>query len=123
MIKGKFKPKNEVSVTLLADGRKLRLNEDLIFIDPKKVCWIAPKGSIVDGASIPWFFWRVVGSPLVGKYRNASIVHDVYCVTKTKPHKQVHKMFYDAMLVGGVKPFKARIMYTSVAWFGPKWKF
>jgi len=41
-----------------------------------QLVFLAPKGMRTDGASIPRFFWRVVGSPFTGKYRRAAIFHD-----------------------------------------------
>lgn len=103
------------------DPRKMQLLEIIIFKDSTGKIWTAPAGSIVDGASIPRFFWRAIGSPFVGLYRRASVVHDVYCATRSEPHEAVHKMFLDAMLADGVSEDKALSMYQAVAMFGPKW--
>ena len=112
----------DVDVRWLAnEPRKMKLLEAFQFVDKKGVKWSAPIGSIIDGASIPKLFWRLIGSPFVGKYRRASVIHDVYCVTKERPHSQVHKMFYDAMRVDGVSYLKAKTMYLAVKWGGPKW--
>lgn len=101
--------------------RKMRVLNTLIFTDKKAIKWIVPEDSVVDGASIPRFMWRFIGSPFVGKYRRASVVHDLYCVTKSKPHSDVHKMFYEAMICDGVSKVKAKVMYYSVKFGGPKW--
>ena len=45
---------------------------------------------------------RFTGGPLDGPYRNASIVHDVACVSMTDPWDDVHFMFYEACRCGGV---------------------
>ena len=49
------------------------LLEDVSFTSKGKI-WTAPAGSVIDGASIPRFFWRVIGSPFIGYYRRASVV-------------------------------------------------
>ncbi len=118
---GRFEP-NEVKVTLLKDGRELRLEEDFSFIDKRDKKWLAPKGSIVNGASIPGSLWSVVGSPLVGKYRNASIIHDVGCVERKAPADLVHKVFYEGCRAGGVDESNAQLMYWAVYNFGPSWE-
>ena len=105
----------------LDQPRKMKLINKVSFIDNDGVRWEAPENSIVDGASIPRLFWRFIGSPFVGKYRRASVIHDVYCVTQSKPHKQVHKMFYNAMRCDGVGRFKAKAMYLAVKIGGPTW--
>src|SRR5229473_500744 len=72
-------------------------------------------------ASIPRAFWSVIGGPLEGQYRNASVFHDVACDQKSQPWKTVHRMFYNAMRWSGVYEIKAKIMYYAVYNFGPRW--
>lgn len=105
----------------LEDGRKLKLLNDLVFIDPKGKKWVAPKGYTVDGASIPRPLWSLIGSPLVGKYRIASVIHDVACEEKKRPWREVHKVFHYAMLASGVSSKRASIMYNAVYEGGPRW--
>lgn len=105
----------------LGDGRKIKLLNEIIFIDFKGKKWIAPKGHIVDGASIPRNLWSIIGSPLVGKYRIASVIHDVACDGKTQSWQATHRVFYEAMLASGVTKRKAEKMYTAVYNFGPRW--
>jgi hypothetical protein len=101
--------------------RDMELLSDFAFVDPKGVRWDAPKGWKINGASIPPQLWSVVGSPFVGDYRRASVVHDVHCALQERPHKQVHRMFYDAMICDGVSTLRAKYMYQAVRLFGPKW--
>ena len=58
-----------------------------------------------------------------GKYRQASVLHDVACDRKIEPWEQVHEMFYWAMLASGVSSLKAKIMYAAVYHKGPRWPF
>jgi len=102
------------------DGRDMLVLEDLGFIDSAGFYWIAIKGTVVDGASIPRLLWNLVGSPFIGKYRRATILHDAYCKEKTKDSKRVHKMFYEAMRCDEVPLVKAKLMYWAVKYFGPK---
>ena len=104
-----------------ADGRTMTLLKDFIYIDPKGDTWIAPVDSKVDGASIPRAAWRVIGSPFTGKYRNASVIHDVACVEQERPWEAVHEAFYHAMRAGGVGVVKAKAMYAAVYLGGPRW--
>lgn len=105
----------------VVNPREMTLLEDISFTDSTGKVWFAPKGSVIDGASIPKFFWRTIGSPFVGYYRRPSVIHDVYCVTRSEPHESVHNMFHEAMLCDGVNPTKAIIMYEAVMAGGPKW--
>jgi hypothetical protein len=111
----------KVKTEWIEANRKMQLLEDFTFVDAKGVKWPAPKGSIVDGASIPQVLWSLVGSPYTGEYRNASVVHDVACVTRDHPWQDVHRMFYEACRAGGVGEQKAKLMYSAVYHFGPKW--
>lgn len=75
----------------------------------------------VDGASIPRAFWSVIGGPFEGRYRNASVVHDVYCDSQERPWREVHRMFYEACRCGGASAVKSKLMYYAVYHFGPRW--
>ena len=108
-------------VEWLADGRTVKLEEDFSFTDKSGKVWIAKKGRIVDGSSIPRVFWSMIGSPFVGLHRFASIIHDVYCVDKNEPHQAVHQMYFDACLCAGVNKTKAKLMYSAVKLGGPTW--
>jgi hypothetical protein len=105
----------------LQDGRKMKLLEDFLYEDPKGLSWKAPSGAIVDGASIPSIAWSVVGTPFYGKYRDASVIHDVACQKKNRNWEDVHLAFYNAMRTSGVSKRKAKIMYAAVYHFGPRW--
>jgi len=103
-------------------SRKMQLLKDFSFVDKHGVKWQAKKGDVVDGSSIPRFLWPVIGSPLVGMHRRASVLHDPYCVNKSRPHKQVHQMYFDACRADGVTKTKAKIMHNGIKLAGPKWK-
>jgi len=102
--------------------RKMRLIEGVSFRDKSGVLWAAHAGDVVDGASIPRFFWRFIGSPFIGNYRRASVIHDVYCKQKVRSSKATHKVFREMMLFDGVSHWKARSMYWAVKAFGSKWR-
>src|SRR5687768_7819159 len=62
-------------------------------IDPKGQQWLAPSGSMVNGASIPQFAWSIIGGPFEGLYRDASVIHDVACEQKARAWEAVHESF------------------------------
>ncbi len=102
--------------------REMQLIKDFSYIDSKGSEWKAPKGSIIDGASIPSLLWsKWIGTPFVGDYRKASVVHDVACEQKNRPHREVHMMFYEACVCGGMSQKEAEKFYWAVRKFGPKW--
>ena len=103
------------------DGEDLAMEllSDFRFIAPDGVTWEAPVGSIIDGASIPRALWSVVGSPYVGNYRRATIVHDVACqrakeTRDSELRRAGDKMFYWACLASGCDEAQASILYLGV---------
>jgi hypothetical protein len=104
------------------DGRNMTLLSELHYTDPEGVIWIAPAGSVVDGASIPRVLWSLMGGPFEGKYRNASVLHDVAYDQKTRPWKQCDRMFYNAMRCSGVAVTEAKTMYYALYRHGRHWK-
>src|SRR5256886_15650012 len=79
------------------DGRTMTLLTELRYTDPHGEVWVAPIGSVVDGASIPRYLWSVMGGPFEGKYRNGSVLHDVAYGEPKRPWKDCDRMFYYAM--------------------------
>lgn len=106
----------------LVGGREARLVTNFGYIDPHGTDWSAPRGSIVNGASIPQAFWSFVGGPWDGAYRQASVVHDVACETMQASWQDTHRMFYEACRCGGVDERTAKLMYWAVYHFGPRWE-
>ncbi|MDA7950170.1 MAG: DUF1353 domain-containing protein [Pirellulaceae bacterium] len=111
----------QVVTRWMADGRRMELLNHVSYVDKEGTVWHAPAGTIFDGASIPRFFWWIIGSPYVGLYREAAVVHDVYCVLEERHWRDVHKMFYDLMIDSGVHKIRAYIMWLAVYFFGPRW--
>src|ERR1700682_2562521 len=101
-----------------SDGRSMTLLSELRYIDPKGVVWIAPTGSKVDGASIPRSLWSLMGGPFEGKYRNASVLHDVAYEEHIRPWQECDRMFYNAMRCSGVSALEAKTMFYALYRFG-----
>lgn len=101
--------------------RDMMLTRTFKFKDSDGKVWSAPRGAIVNGASIPAALWTF-GPPYVGDYRFASVVHDHYCVTQTETWQATHYMFYEGCRAGGVGMIVAKAMYAAVYIGGPRWK-
>lgn len=101
----------------------------LSFIDAEGRRWIAPPKTLTDGATIPIIFAPLIGDRQAREYVLAAAMHDAYCgigndaveTYHTRPWHEVHRMFYEALLVGGTPPHKARVMYAAVYLGGPRW--
>ncbi|NNE00464.1 MAG: DUF1353 domain-containing protein [Pirellulaceae bacterium] len=117
---GRFE--GEVVAVWSADGRDMILREPFTYIDSHARVWTAPAGATVNGASIPSAFWSFIGGPFEGRYRNASVIHDVGCELMTNSWQDVHQMFYEACRCGGVDETEAKMLYYAVYHFGPRWE-
>ena len=106
-----------------SDGRTMTLLTELRYTDPQGEVWVAPIGSVVDGASIPRYLWSVMGGPFEGKYRNGSVLHDVAYGEHHRPSWDCDRMFYNAMRCSGVSAGEAKTMYYTLYKFGRHWKF
>lgn len=112
----------EVVARWSENGRDMTLVEPFAYVDPRRLRWDAPAGAVVNGASIPRAFWSLIGGPFEGRFRNASVVHDVACEARDREWPAVHRMFYEACRCGGVAAGTAKAMYYAVHHFGPRWR-
>ena len=105
------------------------LAKDLSFVDRQQRVWIAPKGILTDGASIPPVFVKVVGQPTDPSFVKTGAIHDSYCgignesspFYHTRPWRETHRMFYEALRVGGTSETVAKTMFAAVYMGGPRW--
>src|SRR5262245_19005365 len=67
----------------LPESRRMKLLEPFTYIDANKRRWLVPSGTVIGGASIPQTFWTIIRAPFSGAYRNASVIHDYYCESRT----------------------------------------
>ena len=102
------------------DGRKVTLMEPFGYVDPAGLEWNVPDGYKTDGASVPAALWALY-PPFTGSYRSAAVIHDYYCDNKERSWQDTHKVFYFAMRAANVAEKTAKIMYTAVYLFGPRW--
>jgi hypothetical protein len=102
------------------DGRKVTLLEPFGYVDPAGLDWNVPDGYKTDGASVPALLWALY-PPFTGNYRSAAVIHDYYCESKQRSWEETHKVFYFAMRAADVTEKTAKLMYTGVYLFGPRW--
>jgi len=113
----------DVSPELLVLSEPWRLSYGLLDLT-------VPAGMTFDGASIPRFFWRVVGPPMRARYRPAAVAHDaaykgVLVVQDgagrdlgQMPKATADLMLYDLAVWRGVSRWRAWSMLQAVRWFG-----
>ncbi|UOB16696.1 DUF1353 domain-containing protein [Abyssalbus ytuae] len=104
---------------------------EINYRDPEGKIWIAPVGTITDGASIPSLFESFFGGKLNKDFLFAAILHDAYCAIAnenatsyhTERWEDTHHMFYKACINNGTDITTAGIMYAAVRLGGPRWPF
>jgi hypothetical protein len=124
--KGRFEGTLDVRFMSMKTGdgqtyEMVQLLTPFAYRDSKGVLWEVPAGFMSDGASIPAKLWAVVGGPYSGPYRDASVIHDFYCYTKSRPWTAVHEVFLEAALNRGTPDWQARYMYAGILFQGPRW--
>lgn len=106
-----------------------RTTRPLSFVDAGGREWLAPRGTMTDGASIPPVFEPIIGPHDSPEFALAAAIHDAYCgygneesdVYRSRGWRAVHRMFYEALRVGGVGEIRAKTMYAAVMMGGPRW--
>ena len=76
-----------------------------------------PKGYCYDGASIPRFFWRVIGSQSDNQFLIAALIHDVLCENHNfiENDRALSTKVFDLLLKNSeVMPIKRFFMKNSV---------
>jgi hypothetical protein len=104
-----------------SDDRNVQLFEPFGYKDSKGNDWDVPAGFVSNGASIPWSLWTFIGGPFDGPYRDAAIIHDYFCESKTRTWEETHAMFLEASLRRGVTESVAQTMYAGILYGGPRW--
>lgn len=112
----------KIKAEWLDDGREMDILSHASFLDKDGHLWEVFPGDRVNGASIPKAFWSLIGGPFEGKYRVPSAFHDVGCRQRRKPWRETHRGFYYGMRASRVGEIRAKVMYSSVYHFGPRWE-
>jgi|GEM_PF-544550 len=101
---------------------------------------VVPKGSVNDGASVPWFLWTLSRLRPDGLVRAAALIHDwIYrhtgklppesCQEETSPgvwtdietpwvRRDTDRLFSRMLREAGVHKLKRRMAFRAVHWFG-----
>lgn len=106
------------------DGQRIEMVQLLTpfaYKDSKGVVWEVPAGFLSDGASIPRDLWPLLGGPYSGPYRDAAVVHDFYCWSKSRKWEDVHEVFLEAAINRGTSVTLAQTMYAGILFGGPRW--
>ena len=106
---------SDLIVSPMSDGRNWKLRQSFSYhVGSRNSRFVVkvPKGFVTDFASVPQFLWFWI--PYWGKYGKAAVIHDRLYQTHETERSIADAIFYEAMLVGGTKKWKARLMYFGV---------
>lgn len=82
--------------------------------------FMVPKCYCYDGATVPRFFWRIIGSNTDNKFLIAALIHDVLCENHNyiDNDRNFSTQVFNALLeASDVYPFKRFLMKNSVNFF------
>jgi uncharacterized protein DUF1353 len=79
------------------ERREVKLLEDVTYTLPGGRQILIKKGFIFDGASIPRFFWRIIGHPLDHEFIRAVLLHDGLYAAELLPQKEDDLAFLEFM--------------------------
>lgn len=124
----RFDPPSGLGIRIFP-GRQSETIDNLTFYDCAGQAWIAPEGTITDGASIPQIFLSFIGDRSDPALFFAAVIHDAYCGKRNKAGASyhaanwhdTHRMFYEACRLCGTPLVKANLMYAAVRLGGPRW--
>ena len=117
-----FSVEPEIIVNPRSSDKPFVLNNEVCYtsdlFDNNKYIISLEKGYIWDGATIPKFLWRVVGSQYNPEFLPASMIHDWLCEHKDfipkKGAKISSDIFRDILILYKVPTWKANIMASAV---------
>jgi len=108
----------DLVLRMLPDGRQSEVVKPLIYVDKKGRRFQCIPGDVIDGASIPRMFWRLIGAPYTGRHRRAAALHDCEYMRRRYPRKVCDRMFREVMKLDHVGRIKRNTMYRMVRLFG-----
>lgn len=75
-----------------------------------------PPGFESDGASMPRFFWRLIGHPFSMDYLREAILHDFFYRTQNIARRKADKIFFH--MLKKKMPFRCYVIYYALRAFG-----
>lgn len=93
-----------------------RLLVDIKYMD-RVFCFVIPKFYYWNGANIPRFFWRLIGSKSEPKFLIPSMVHDILCENHNyiDNDRYLSSLIFRALLkTAGINPISRWAMFHSV---------
>jgi hypothetical protein len=110
-----------ISLRLEPDNYTIETLDSFGFKDSRGLLWDVPKGMRFTGAAIPRTMWSLFGGPFTGEYTVSSVLLEHHSTLRTRSYEEVQNMFFESLLKSNVDAVKAKIFYTAIKTFGPRW--
>jgi len=109
----------KLKLELVENGKRCwRTADHFFYVTRQGVTLMIPKGTRTDGASIPRFFWRVIGDPMNTDYVEAVVLHDFLwreAIQGRTTFRPANRLFREALAELGVTPWRRRLMWAAVS--------
>ena len=113
-----FNVKPKIAVDVTNKKKPFKLLNSVMYVSDYLYPVYINKGYTWNGANIPRFLWRLIGSQYNPEYLEASMVHDWLCENKQfileHGAKISSDIFRDILIENGISKFKANVMRTAV---------
>jgi hypothetical protein len=111
--KMKFTYDREPSMIPHGKTKFLELEHDWYFWYNGKQYWI-PAGYWIDGASIPWIFWALIGTPTEPDFWAFALMHDWVYLTHILTRSQADEGAYQFLQYKGIPEWKCKAIWAAV---------
>ena len=113
-----FDIKPEIVVDVKNKEKPFKLNNTVNYISNYAYYIHIQKDYTWNGANVPRFLWRIIGSQYNPEFLEASLVHDWLCENKgfiwEHGARVSSDIFRDILIENGVSKLKAKLMSTAV---------
>jgi len=97
--------------------QRFKVTKPLVWEDFRQIITVKEEFDF-DGASIPKYFWPVIGSPMTGGFQRAACLHDALYASQIFDRKKSDKLFKAAMKMDNVPFITTTALYYGVRLFG-----
>ena len=113
-----FNIKPKIAVDVNNKEKPFKLINSISYLSNYNYYIYIDKDYTWNGANVPRFLWRIIGSQYNPEFLEASLVHDWLCENKQfileHGAKVSSDIFRDILVENGVSKFKANLMSTAV---------
>lgn len=77
-------------------GKLGRIEREVVYVDKRGFVWRCPAGWVCDGASVPWFMWRVF-NPWDQRWLRSACIHDARFSVHDRSFNEANDLFAECL--------------------------